>query len=234
MHVSCIYSDQFRFIYVATPKVACTSIKRALLPLLQESDLTEEEIVAETSYVNFHKYLRRTGVHMLKSSFENRLRKGQYKNYYRFSFVRNPWDRLVSCYESKVIKKRKNPVLLLLKNKTNPFIRGMPFSDFIRMVCAIPDEESNVHFALQSRILGSSKGSAYEYIVDYIGRYERISEDFESVMSHIAPGRNISLKHWNISETRGLRDYRKYYDDRLAEIVRVKYSEDITRFGYSF
>jgi hypothetical protein len=234
MHVSCIYSHHYRFVYVSTPKVACTSIKRALLPLLHEADMSKDEIEAETSYGNFHKYMRSTGVHMSKSSFEERLHKGQFENYYRFSFVRNPWDRLVSCYESKIVKNKGKPVPLKVKGESGFFPQDMTFSEFIRVVCDIPEEDSNVHFALQYRILSNSRKSADDYLVDYIGRYEHLSEDFESAISHFAPGRKISLEKWNISETRGLLDYRKYYDDRLAEMVEMKYFEDITRFGYSF
>ena len=108
MDVSCIFSNLYRFVYVSTPKVACTSIKRALLPLLQESDMSGYEIEAEASYRNFHKYLRSTGVNISKYRLEKRMREGDFKEFFRFSFVRNPWDRLVSCYESKVIKMKKN------------------------------------------------------------------------------------------------------------------------------
>ena len=122
---------------------------------------------------------------------------------------------------------------LALQNKENPFTRGMPFADFIRIVCEIPDSDSNIHFAPQSMILSSSEKVGDELIVDYIGRFEQLTDDFRYVMTQIAPDKKMNLDKWNESDTRG-KSYRRYYDDKLAEMVSEMYSEEICRFGYAF
>lgn len=232
MKFSCIFSNKYKFTYVVTPKVACSSIKRALLPLMQETDMTEQDIAKRKDIINLHKYLRNTSVHMYKGKFERRIRAGEFQDYFKFSFVRNPWDRLVSCYESKVIKQKKKPVPLKVNGVEGVFTRGMPFADFLRIVCDLPDDRSNVHFVPQYKILTASTENSSGLLVDFVGRFENLAEDFAHVMSRIDPARKIELGKWNVSDKR--RDYRHYFNDELVQLVADRYSEDIEYFNYSF
>jgi hypothetical protein len=230
LRFSCIVSNARRFVYVATPKVASSSIKWALLPLLQEADLTPEEIAAQPQFPHIHRYLRRVDVHLARDQFERRRRRGAYADYFCFSFVRNPWDRLVSCYLSKVAGPGPHPVRMRLGGRTGAFARGMPFAEFVRIVCDTPDERSNVHLASQTSILCDAAGAL---LPDFVGRFENLAADFAAVARRIAPERELPLPARNPSGTGG-RDYRAYYSDADAARVGQRYARDAALFGYDF
>mgnify|MGYP000878731516 CR=1 FL=1 len=61
-------------------------------------------------------------------------------------------------------------------------------------------------------------------------RIEHLEEDLQPFVQHLGLGLSIPIA--NMSEQN--RDYRKYYDDLLAEFVGALCAEDIRRFGYHF
>lgn len=93
----CFVSHSSRFVYMQVPKAACTSIKAALLPLFPtlDADNASERGVA-------HMAFRETEYRINKKALLKGIESGEYREYFRFSFVRNPWDRLLSCYKSKI------------------------------------------------------------------------------------------------------------------------------------
>jgi len=66
-------------------------------------------------------------------------------------------------------------------------------------------------------------------IVDFIGRYERLQDDFAEVCNRL--GISATLPHSN--KTRH-RDYRTYYDSRTIELVADHWRDDIELLGYTF
>ena len=77
--------QKYKAIYFPIPKVACTSILNMCTELLGiggQPNLSVHDI-----------YL--PGVRDLEGIYS-------YKAYFKFAFVRNPWDRMVSCYSNKV------------------------------------------------------------------------------------------------------------------------------------
>jgi len=66
-------------------------------------------------------------------------------------------------------------------------------------------------------------------LVDFVGRYERLEEDFEKICSIL--GIRKKLPHKNV--TRHL-NYTEYYDSRTIEIVKEKYRRDVEFLGYDF
>lgn len=67
-------------------------------------------------------------------------------------------------------------------------------------------------------------------MVDFIGRYENLAEDFATICDRIGIP-TPPLPHLNASRHR---HYRDYYDESAKQFVAEKYAEDIERFGYSF
>lgn len=232
MWLSNVISHHFRFVYVVTPKVACSSIKWALLPLLRQHDLGPEEIAALPNAENVHRFFRRTSLHLTKEQYERKLRRGLLQGYTSFSFVRNPWDRLVSCYLSKIAGNSTEPVRMRLGGKRGLFVREMKFTEFVQLVCDTPDEESNVHVVSQAYILCDSKSQG-AMVVDMVGRFENLTYDFTRIMESIVPGQEVRLEEWNRSAGRK-RDYRVYYSDADALRAADRYARDIELFGYDF
>jgi hypothetical protein len=66
-------------------------------------------------------------------------------------------------------------------------------------------------------------------IVDFIGYYERLSEDFAKACARLKI--QASLPHANISQHK---DYRTYYTPKTRELVAREFKQDIEMFGYNF
>jgi hypothetical protein len=132
-----------------------------------------------------------------------------FNSFFKFAFVRNPWDRLVSEYR-------------YLKEQ-------VPFAAFAERVLADDYSDASRHIRPQVEFVTDDGGAT---IVDFIGRFESIQKDFAEVAHRLGLGR-VKLPHRNSS---GLfrRGYRHYYDLQLRERVRQFYAADIERFGYSF
>ena len=132
-----------------------------------------------------------------------------FENFFKFAFVRNPWDRLVSEYR-------------YLKEK-------VPFAAFVERVLAQDYPDTSRHIRPQLDFLTDEYG---KIIVDFIGRFESIAVDFGEVARRLELGR-VKLPHRNSS---GLfhRSYRCYYDERLRERVGQFYAADVERLNYSF
>ncbi|MEK8017306.1 MAG: sulfotransferase family 2 domain-containing protein, partial [Candidatus Parabeggiatoa sp.] len=78
-----------------------------------------------------------------------------YQNYFRFAFVRNPWDRLVSCWLSKAIhlnrKGGRNRDIFAFYGKSPEELQK--FEDFIDFISTLDLETSDAHFRLQCRLI---------------------------------------------------------------------------------
>jgi hypothetical protein len=161
-------------------------------------------------------------------SFLNTLDISKYKNYFKFCFVRNPWDRLVSWYNmflKKGVHNKFSKYILTSKN----------FSDFLRKTDIIYDND--VKYKNTLSYPKSISFNQLDYITDingdigvnYIGKFENINEDFDYIKNKI--GLNTTLKHINKYEHK---DYRTYYNDFDIEVVYNMYKRDIDYFGYKF
>ena len=138
---------------------------------------------------------------------------------YKFTLVRNPWDRAVSLYEYR----RK-------KNKTDLASRGIAFSDWVKKTFG-PDKDTFYYnnaksFQPQVEWLRDDEG---KISIDFIGKFESINEDFEKIRRTI--GLDAELPHLNASRRAS---YQSYYDDETRKIVATWFQEDIEFFCYRF
>jgi chondroitin 4-sulfotransferase 11 len=226
-----ILSERYRFVYLAVPKVASTSVLNSLLPFF-DFDLAAESLESLRKgkpVRGVHEYFNRSPYIINRATFLAGI-DDQYDRYFKFTFVRNPWDRLLSCYMSKVVRSGAGMPMGKYGNVT--LRRDMSFQEFAEAVCLIPDEVANVHFRSQ-HIFVCGGGSRKDILADYVGRFENLEEDFEIITKRI--GIDAQLPHAaNTSSIRGSRSYRDFYDEKLAEMVGERYREDIDLFGYSF
>jgi len=131
--------------------------------------------------------------------------------YFKFAFVRNPWDWLVSQFvrETTTSENRRPPI--------DEFRAQIQRADRLGLSAA-----KFYDVDLQSEIVGEG--------LDFIGRYETLAHDFEEVCRRVG-ARTCRLPHFG----RGKRaHYSVFYDEESVEIVRRRYAVDIERFGYEF
>jgi len=137
--------------------------------------------------------------------------------YYSFAFVRNPWERLVSCYADKV-KGGGSWSGGGLKEKPKTF------DAFVESVITQDLHTCDAHFRLQSALIDLNT-------VSFVGRYESFDRDLQKVLS------NLSVPHEQPrarSVSGGGRIFRSYYTPTLVDHVASAYRRDIQIFGYSF
>jgi hypothetical protein len=151
----------------------------------------------------------------------------EFEDYFKFSVVRNPWERVLSCYNDKFTRpvdhgKTRNwrqPLGVLLQD------RQFGFEDFVSFISRIPNSHSDRHWVSQSTCLFTPSD---QQLVNYIGRFENIQEDIKEI-SKLA-GVNFVLKHLNPSEK--TQQTSEMIDSRIDRLIRDRYSEDIQQFGY--
>lgn len=204
--------DAPKLVYLPIPKAACTSIKAALA---KACDI----VFAKNQSVHTH-----PGMHKQ----EGRLNAAQ-SGYYKFSFVRNPFERLVSCYRQKIIfiPSRDHP-----KPLYEYYFFSLPahisFADFVERVAKIPDPLADNHFKSQYALLYSEE----RLQVDYVGKMENLDNEWKQIAEKYQLDPNLIQSNVTKDRQGCHSDYRLYYTEPLAKLVYERYRQDVETFGY--
>lgn len=206
-----LLSYSHRFIFIHNYRVAGTSIRKSLeryvkRPLLGRilKKIGVENKRSDHTWKTFP-------AHITARELRKRLPAEIYDTFYKFAFVRNPWDWQVSLYHYMLKHK---------PHRQHQLIRAMKgFDEYI--VWRVNEEK-----VLQKDFVTDSEGTL---IVDFVGRYESLSKDFLQVCEVL--NINASLPHINKSSHR---NYRSYYSAETRSLVEENFSEDIELFGYTF
>jgi hypothetical protein len=201
---TCItHFDQHRFIFIHVPKVAGTSVGRALGV--------------------------RLGLHATIRQYSLALSRQDFDAYFKFGFVRNPWDRLYSAFRFMKhggTRKTDSEREWVQQNLAayvdfESFVTGwLPRVDL--------DRELYYHHLTPQYQFLCIQGR--RPAVDFIGRFETLADDFEVIRRRL--GLEVPLEHLNPSTQQG--DYRTAYSDEMKRIVARAYRTDIELFGYEF
>ncbi|HEV2764341.1 MAG TPA: sulfotransferase family 2 domain-containing protein [Pyrinomonadaceae bacterium] len=204
------YSHKFIFIHVY--KVAGTSISVALQPYCYEPDriranrlLKRLGVTPPVSHPEFHALDGHAGAAEVREALPPVV----FNNFFKFAFVRNPWDWQVSLYEF-ALNRPGHDQHSLFKS----------FGNFERYLEWRVKEDRH----LQKDFLVDESG---ELLVDFVGRFERIEQDFETVCQRI--GVRCRLPYLNHTPHR---HYSAYYTPRAHALVADAFREDIEMFGY--
>jgi len=187
--------------YINIPKVACSSFKASITNRSFPDDYSVHTAIS--GKLNF-----------------SRLN----PDYFVFSFVRNPFDRLVSCYESKYHRDIaiKKPYLTYKYYLFGIISKDLGFEHFIKTICRIPRRLAEKHFRSQYASL-YRRGKC---VADFVGKFESLETDYEPIRQKygFAP-----LEHYNKT---GKSNWMDYYTPKIAKIVYRKYRKDFETFGY--
>ena len=140
-----------------------------------------------------------------------------YRDYFKFAFVRNPWDRLVSCWGSKVVDRN------FFKLSDEEYEKMQTFESFVEYVSGLDIEKCDPHLRLQSRLIDLDH-------IDYLGRFETFDDDYPFICRKLGISTD-GLEHRNKSSRE---DFRNYYDHKLRDKVYQIYQRDIQIFGYQY
>ncbi len=211
--------NDYKTVYTEIPKVACTSFKIWISELLgKEFDRSNWE------------YIHELDLPMISGNSSLNL----YPNHFKFCFIRNPWDRLLSCWMSKIKTEDYDDGKNWRKGVENNFWRygdlfrtEMSFKEFVKSVTQIPDANADAHFRSQYTFFYDNNRNK---CVDLVGRFEKIDTHFPYICEIMnAPVTELPHVH-----KQDRTHYKDYYDSRTADMIRDRYAMDIELFGYSF
>jgi hypothetical protein len=232
-----VISHQYRCVFVHIPKTAGMSIEQVFVdlvgltwktraPLLLGRNENPRRGPPKLEHLRAGEYLAC-----------GHLTAAQLESYFKFSFVRNPWDRIVSEY-----KYRGYPVKIDFKTY---LFKHLPAPGWTDTYC---------HIIPQYDFLYDDAG---KLLVDFVGKYESLQADFDKVCARLGipptplPRVNRSLDEARPSTLRELRKqvrraiwsrerahtfphYTEYYDDESREFVGGLFRKDVEVFNYSF
>jgi hypothetical protein len=206
-----IVSHLHRFIFVAMPKTGTHSVRQALREHLGPDDIEQVGLFVNKRFP-FDDIAQIRHGHLSVRQVRPYLGDAVCDGYFKFSFVRNPFDRFVSY-------------CAFMTRQYGAFERD-PQGTMRRILFELKPHD-HVHFQPQHTLLTDADGAIE---MDLVGRVERMQEDYDAVCARIGiPSRALDKVN---SSKRG--DYRQYYDQALIDGVTELYRRDLELFGYSF
>ncbi len=206
-----LISRKRKFIFIHIYKNAGTSVTSALMPFATSKWQHMASLVLKRFNVLPQFGPQPFPDHITASELINAIGKETFESFFSFAIVRNPWDWQVSLYKYMI----KNTA-----HHQHDLVKGLgSFDEYIRWLC-----EKEVR--LQKDFIYLEDG---ELLVDFVGRYERINDGFETICSRI--GVSALLPKLNVSNTK---PYQQFYNEETRDIVGRIYSADIDLFEYDF
>lgn len=164
--------------------------------------------------------------------------------YFKFAFVRNPWDRLVSWYsmiknadiaqlsQIPIDQQRKGHLRQVRRNKLWRYVldNSSTFEEFISNCTGEIEFREGVFYSFTFNQLDYVVDSNGNLLVDFIGRFENFQHDLLKVCNKLGIEPK-SIPHVNRSSHR---HYSSFYTPETEMIVRERFKRDIEYFGYEF
>ncbi|RME34235.1 MAG: hypothetical protein D6794_10770 [Deltaproteobacteria bacterium] len=191
--------DYYKCIFVHIPKCAGISVARAL-------------------------FGNNAGGHTSIMQYQRVFPERTLDEYFKFTFVRNPYSRLLSAFQymQKGGRNEKD------KKWAEKHMKFSSFEDFVLNGISRFEIINYLHFRPQVSFLIDDRG---ELKVDFIGRFETLEEDFNKIKNRVKP--QAKLPHLNRSSTT-TKDWKARYTPEMIEVVNDLYRFDFEVLGYPF
>jgi len=206
--MSTMISHSKRFIFIHNYKVAGSSITNVLAKY--EPHRWIRAALRKTGSEKYIPFLASFPQHATALYVRRLIDEDVFNRYYKFTFVRNPWDWQVSLYHYMLQRK---------SHYQYDLIRKMSFEDYV-------DWRVNHDLKLQSEWFEDDEGNR---IVDFVGQFENLENDFAKVCNALSI--EMRLPHKNRSKHGS---YREYYNHRTCQLVQDAFAKDIALFNYEF
>jgi hypothetical protein len=224
-------SSEHRYLYMSVPKAACTKVKWSLHQL-EGYTLPDELRRLHSRHPEDQPFVK-----SLKDfDKEEALEILTSPDWFRFCFVRNPYDRILSAYKSKILS--DDPQYMTLQDEirrlnhyptsgSGEYLGRVTFHDFVRYVHGKPDRVRDYHWRSQVSI---TLHDAIDY--RFIGRFELFEEDFTELLRRLkAPEALVATVPVRLNKTSEL-PRAAAFNREIAQFVYEMYLEDFDYFNY--
>ena len=192
-------NKQYKFIYVGVPKTGTTSIESYIK--------TKYKIIP-------HCHKKHTPIYFHDE---------KYFDCFKFGFVRNPWDWVISWY-FYATDEFERPV------RDHMSLKTWLYKDNNCNEAWIPETVRCCYQPLvpQYKFLCDAQG---DLVMDFVGRFESLQHDFDRVCEKIGiPKFKLDFKN----RTQRSISYEDYYDSETRDLVSNLFEKDIDLFKYTF
>jgi hypothetical protein len=206
-----IISHKHQFIFVAIPKTGTHSVRQALREQMGEEDLEQVGLFVNRRFP-FPELAAISHGHISLSQVRPHLGDDAFQRYFKFAFVRNPFDRFVSY-------------CAFMTRADGAFLREP--RAVMRHVLFKVRPMQHVLFQPQHSFLVDGDGAL---LADQVGRVEDMQASYDAICARVGMP-SAPLGQVN-SSRRG--SYRDYYDQPLIDGVSELYRRDLELFDYAF
>ncbi len=208
-----LISDSKKFIFIHNYKVAGTSITHALYPYgttaFTKLEWLDNLLIA--SKLMPKKYISKLPKHLRTPLVQSHLSKTIFDTYFKFGFVRDPWDYQVSLYH------------FMLKDKSHPEHQ---------MMVDMPNFDKYIEWRVRPENCRLQKEFFYnqagECLVNFIGKYEDLHQDFQKICTQL----NIKAALPHLNKSKKNKSYLNYYSPKSIDLIYEHFQEDLKVFGY--
>lgn len=205
-----IISHSKRFIFFAVPKTGTHAVRELLYPYMDEEDW-EQQALFEQKRLPIPELAQIQHGHLSVREIKPHLTEQQWREYFKFGFVRNPFDRFVS--------------ICFFLNRNNPEFRE---NSLAWMKAALHRQQFCRRVLVRPQYMQLINESG-ELALDNIGRYEQFQPSIDAICESIAlPKQTLSVKNKSEHEV-----FDSYYDKELYEMVEGFYRKDLEMFNYA-
>lgn len=205
-----IISALHKFIFVAVPKTGTHSVRQALRQHMGPRDLEQVGLFVKKHFP-IPELARLQHGHLSLQQIQPYMRPEEWETFFKFAFVRNPFDRFVSY-------------CAFMTRDNGQFERDP--KAVMRHILEAPPLH-HILFQPQHLLVTDPDG---KLLVDHIGRVEEMQRSYDEICERIGIP-TAPLEKVNSSQRK---DYREYYDQPLIDGVAKLYSRDLELFGYQF
>lgn len=211
---------EYKTIFVHVPKTAGVSLVHAILsPILKKE--TKGPISGLSADIQKRFRLTTDQKHLRACDYVQTISPKVWNEYYKFAFVRNPWDRAVSEFAWRVSRQ-----------KTKFFATFEEFVNLLKTLTLSPkppvgDYEKDLwlHTIPQYEFISNESS----VIINDVFRFEELNNNIKTLSERI--GINLNINTYNRSNHD---HYQDYYTPTTKNTIEILYQKDIEAFGYTF
>ncbi|HZF46912.1 MAG TPA: sulfotransferase family 2 domain-containing protein [Sphingomonadaceae bacterium] len=207
-----IISHHHRFIFTAVPKTGTHAVRQALREQMGDEDVEQVGLFVNKRFPWPELAAIQHG-HLSLRQLRPFLGEDAFNGYFKFAFVRNPFDRFVSY------------CAFMLRG--GDLFERQPREVMYHFLFREPPEQ-HILFQPQASLLVGEDGKTL--LTDQVGRVEDMQSSYDAICARIGiPSRPLDRVNGSSHA-----DYRRYYDNALIDGVAARYGLDLELFGYGF